>query len=194
MLTVNGEKMSKSLGNFITVHQLLDKMPGEVIRFVLLTSHYHQPLDWNDQVVLQGRQCLDRLYNALRGRKLDPEAPVVESLKLALEDDLNTPLAISVLHEITTRLHKAESETEKNQLASSLKASGAWLGLLQQDAESWFKGKTGIDEALILSLIDDRNRARENKDFKEADRVRAHLLQSGILLEDGPHGTSWRQQ
>lgn len=194
MLTVNGEKMSKSLGNFITVHQLLEKMPGELIRFVLLSSHYRQPLDWNDQVVLQSRQSLDRLYNALRGHELSQESEVFEPIKTALEDDLNTPLAISALHEIATRLHKASSEDEKNRLARTLKASGAWLGLLQQNPESWFKGKTGIDEVTILALIEARNQARQEKNFAEADRVRHQLLKAGILLEDGPQGTTWRQQ
>ncbi len=194
MLTVNGEKMSKSLGNFITVHQLLEKMPGELVRFVLLSSHYRQPLDWNDQVVLQSRQSLDRLYNALRGSQLTQESEVYEPIKTALEDDLNTPLAISVLHELATRLHKASKISEKNQLASTLKASAAWLGLLQQDPESWFKGKTGIDENTILALIEARNQARQKKNFVEADRVRDELLKAGILLEDGPQGTTWRQQ
>lgn len=194
MLTVNGEKMSKSLGNFVTVHELLEKIPGELIRFVLLSSHYRQPLDWNERVVLQSRQSLDRLYNALRGRELDPEAQVFEPIKTALEDDLNTPLTIASLHEIATRLYKASSESEKNKWASTLKASGAWLGLLQQDVESWFKGKTGIDEATILSLIETRAHARNQKNFAEADKIRKKLLEAGILLEDGPQGATWRQQ
>jgi len=194
MLTVNGDKMSKSLGNFITVHQLLETIPGELIRFVILSSHYRQPLDWNDQAVLQARQSLDRLYNALRGRESEEKGPIYEPIKMALEDDLNTPLAISALHEIVTRLHKASNEQEKEQLASTLKASSAWLGLLQQDPELWFKGKTGIDEAAILSLIEARNRARSQKNFAEADQVRNELLKTGILLEDGPEGTSWKKQ
>lgn len=194
MLTVNGEKMSKSLGNFITVHQLLEKMPGELVRFVLLSSHYRQPLDWNDQVVLQGRQSLDRLYNALRGRTLNDKSQVSESLKSALEDDLNTPLAISVLHEIATQLYKTSSESEKNQLASMLKSSGAWLGLLQQDPENWFKGNGAIDEKEVLAFINMRNQARADKNFAEADRIRDTLLTKGILLEDSPQGTTWRHQ
>lgn len=194
MLTVNGDKMSKSLGNFITVHQLLETMPGELIRFVILSTHYRQPLDWNDQAVFQARQSLDRLYNALRGRELKEEGHVYESIKMAIEDDLNTPLAISALHEIVTCLHKATAEQEKEQLASTLKTSGAWLGLLQQDPEHWFKGNTGIDEAEILSLIEARNRARNQKNFAEADQVRQELLKAGILLEDGPEGTSWKKQ
>lgn len=194
MLTVNGDKMSKSLGNFITVHQLLEKMPGEIIRLVLLSSHYRQPLDWNDQGVTQARQSLDRLYNALRGRTISQGHEVYDPLKLALEDDLNTPLAISVLHEIATRLHKSSNEAEKDQLASTLKASGALLGVLQQDPEVWFKGAADIDESLILSLIEARNQARAKKDFKESDRIRDDLLKQGILLRDDPHGTTWQKQ
>ena len=194
MLTVNGEKMSKSLGNFITVHQLLEKMPGELVRFVLLSSHYRQPLDWNDKIVLQCRQGLDRLYNTLRGRTINEEIQASEPLKNALEDDLNTPLAISVLHEIATQLHKTSNDSERNQLASTLKASGARLGLLQQDPEIWFKGEGGIDEKEILSLIELRNQARVQKNFAEADRVRKELLTMKILLEDTPEGTIWRYQ
>lgn len=194
MLTVNGEKMSKSLGNFITVHQLLEKLPGELVRFILLSSHYRQPLDWNDQIVLQSRQSLDRLYNALRGRTLSLEAPVFEPIKTALEDDLNTPLAIAALHDIASRIHKASTTREKDEWASSLKVSGNWLGLLQQEAESWFKGKTGIDENTILALIEARAQARSQKNFERADRVRDQLLNAGVLLEDTPQGTIWRQQ
>ena len=119
MLTVNGEKMSKSLGNFITVHQLLEKLPGEVIRLVLLSAHYRQPLDWNENTVFQCRQSLDRFYTALRGRDLSEKQPACETVKVALEDDLNTPLAISALHDLVTRLNKARNEKEKNKLASS---------------------------------------------------------------------------
>lgn len=194
MLTVNGDKMSKSLGNFITVHQLRDKMPGEIIRFVLLSSHYRQPLDWTDQGASQAHQSLDRLYNALRGRKISEEAAVYEPVKAALEDDLNTPLAIAALHEIARALHKASSEVEKDQWASTLKVSGAWLGLLQQDPETWFKWNTGLEEKTILLLIEARNQARAEKNFKEADRLRDELLEKGIVLEDGPNGTIWRQQ
>jgi cysteinyl-tRNA synthetase len=195
MLTVNGEKMSKSLGNFITVHQLLEKMTGELVRFVLLSSHYRQPLDWNDQIVHQCRQSLDRLYNALRGRIITHQVQGSESIKSALEDDLNTPLAISALHEMASRVYKTTNENEKDALASLLKASGAWLGLLQQDPEAWFKRtKEEIDEEAIATLIEQRNQARAEKNFEESDRIRHHLLQKGILLEDSLHGTTWRHQ
>ena len=194
MLTVNGEKMSKSLGNFITVHQLLEKLPGEVIRLVLLSAHYRQPLDWNENTVFQCRQSLDRFYTALRGRDLSEKQPACETVKVALEDDLNTPLAISALHDLVTRLNKARNEKEKNKLASTLQASGEWLGLLQQNPERWFKGKTGIDENKIMELIEARTQARKEKNFLEADSIRDELLKTGVLLEDTPEGTLWRQQ
>jgi cysteinyl-tRNA synthetase len=194
MLTVGGEKMSKSLGNFITIHQLFETLPGEVIRFVLLSAHYRQPLDWNDQTVRQAQQSLDRLYNALRGRIIDSNYTVSEPLKLALEDDLNTPLGISVLHDLATRIHKASSDHEKDNLASELKTSAAWLGLLQSDPETWFKGSHSSDEDRILALIEKRNEAREQKDFRTADQVRDELLAEGIVLEDSAQGTIWRKQ
>jgi cysteinyl-tRNA synthetase len=194
MVTVDGEKMSKSLGNFITIHQLFETTPGEVVRLVLLSSHYRQPLDWNTQVADQAHQSLDRFYNALRGRKINETVPSSEAVKLALKDDLNTPLAISALHEIATRVNKAQSDAEKDTLASELKASGAWLGLLQQDPEMWFKGADKGEEDAILELIDARNKARAAKDFSEADRVRDELLAKGIVLEDSSQGTSWRRE
>jgi len=169
-------------------------MPGELVRFILLSSHYRQPLDWNEQVVQQSRQSLDRLYNALRGRKISEESKISEPVKSALEDDLNTPLAISALHEIATQLNRASNESEKDKWASLLKASGAWLGLLQQDPEVWFKGQgEEIAEAEILSLIDLRNQARLKKNFNDSDHLRDKLLNMGILLEDGPQGTTWRR-
>jgi len=191
MLTVDGEKMSKSLGNIITTHQLLETMPGELIRFILLSTHYRQSLDWTDQLVAQSRTSLDRLYNALRGRTLTEASPS-EAVTAALQDDLNTPLAIAALHELATQIHKASTPSEKDRLASVLRASGAWLGLLQQDAEKWFKGT--VDEAAILELIQAREAARHQKDFKEADRLRDLLLHQGVHLEDSPQGTLWRHQ
>ena len=196
MLTVNGDKMSKSLGNFITVHELLEKMPGELVRYVLLSSQYRQPLDWNDQIVQQSRQSLNRLYTALRGTNIKGTGKPLEALRTALEDDLNTPLALSVLHEIATRVNKSKNDEEKEELAASLKASGSLLGLLQADPENWFKGQSEgeAEEDEILSLIQARNQARARKDFSEGDRIRDTLLERGIILEDTTEGTTWKKQ
>ncbi|MEB3701426.1 Cysteine--tRNA ligase [Candidatus Bealeia paramacronuclearis] len=193
ILTVGGEKMSKSLGNFITVDDLLSKMPGELIRFVILSTHYRQALDWNDQAVTQAKSGLDRLYNALRGRVIqEQELSLDHPLALALAEDINTPLAISYLHELATNINKSKSEDEKNKLASELKATGFVLGLLQQDPEVWFQGDFQDDE--IISLIEAREEARKRRDFTEADRLRDALLAKDIILEDSPQGALWKRK
>ena len=193
ILTVGGEKMSKSLGNFITVDDLLAKMPGELIRFILLSTHYRQALDWNDHAVEQAKSALDRLYNALRGRKVAvQDLPLTHPVSLALLEDINTPLAISHLHEIATQVNKAGTEAEKDQLASELKAAGLILGLLQQDPEVWFQGDSADHE--IISLIEARENARTARNFAEADRLRDVLLSKDIILEDSPQGTLWKRR
>lgn len=200
-LTVNGEKMSKSLGNFFTVRDLLDKAPGEVIRFYLLGTHYRQPLDWTLNGLAEARHVLDRFYGALR-EVSQVEAKHIQKIpdkvRAALEDDLNTPLAISALHETAGELNKAMDENQKAHLKGKLIASGAALGLLCHDPEAWFKGETGvcaegIGEAEVEDLISQRAQARENKDFAEADRIRDGLVEKGVVLEDKVEGTIWRR-
>ena len=200
-LTVNGEKMSKSLGNFFTVRDLLDKAPGEAIRFYLLGTHYRQPLDWTLDGLAEARHVLDRFYGALRGASGVAAKKVEEipaKVRAALEDDLNTPLAIAALHETAGALNKAGDEAQKSRLKGELIAGGATLGLLCHDPDAWFKGETGacvegIGEAEIEDLIAQRTQARANKDFAEADRIRDGLAEKGILLEDKADGTIWRR-
>lgn len=195
-LVVNGEKMSKSLGNFFTVREKRDEMPGEVIRLILLSTHYRQPLDWTDQAVEQARNVLDRFYTALKGYEvLEGEAetgPVLEALK----DDLNTPLAISYLHELTHLIHKATDEGERLKYQHELKTCAALLGLLAKTAEEWFQqggeGKPTPEE--IEALIQERQEARASKDFARADAIREELEAKGVLLEDGPQGSTWKYQ
>jgi len=200
-LTVNGEKMSKSLGNFFTVRDLLDQAPGEAIRFYMMGTHYRQPLDWTLDGLCSARAGLDRFYGALRdvsGIDAGPDKDMPETVRDALEDDLNTPLAIAALHEIATSLNKAEDAAEKSRLKGALLAGGGVLGLLCQDPEAWFKGEVGacpegLSEDEIQAEIERRAQARMDKDFAEADRIRDALADQGVVLEDKPDGTIWRR-
>jgi len=205
-LMVEGEKMSKSLGNFFTVRELLDQAPGEAIRLAMLTTHYHQPFDWTADALKQARQTLDRLYLALRATadiQIDEDAEAVPfEVLTALKDDLNTPLAIAHLHEIATNLNKAIKDPkgtvdEQAKWKASLLAAGKLLGLLQQDPEAWFRWVPAAGAALsdeqVQSLVDQRLAARKAKDFAEADRLRKELTDNGVLIEDGAGGTTWRR-
>jgi cysteinyl-tRNA synthetase len=196
-LTVNGEKMSKSLGNFRTVHELLGRVPGEVIRLTLLSAHYRQPLDFSDAALDQARAALDRWYGALRGSAGGgaPGTPP-DSIAAALEDDLNTPKAIAEMHDLSGMLNRATAADERARLRGALVSAGAALGVLGQTPEAWFKGAvaaTEVDEAEIERLIAARNAARKRRDFAEADRIRKELAEKGVVLEDGPKGTTWRR-
>lgn len=197
-LMVNGEKMSKSLGNFFTIREILDKVPGEAVRLYMMSTHYHQPLNWTDEGLKQSKQAMDRIYTALRNtapvdlQDAEPSSEVVS----ALQDDLNTPKAIAHLHYLVSEMNKAPTAKEAEDYKRRLIASGRLMGLLFKTPEEWFKGSSseeGLSEEAIEVLIEKRAVARKAKDFATADAVRKELSDNGILIEDTPTGTQWKR-
>ena len=200
MLTFDGRKMSKSLGNTLQLHELLEKYPPDLLRYMLMKAHYRQPLDWSDSALEQARRTLDGLYGTLRDladvtvagaeRRLPPE------IAAALADDLNTPEALAVLARLAEGARKATNIQDKKVAKAALLEGGAFLGLLQQDPETWFKGAQAghaVDVAWIEGLLAQRQAARARKDYAESDRIRDALAQHGIAIEDGPQGARWKR-
>jgi cysteinyl-tRNA synthetase len=188
-VNVGGEKMSKSLGNFLTVHDLLAEQPGEAIRLTLLSAHYRQPLDFTKDLVAESRRILDRWYRAVGDADAAAELP--EAVEAALCDDLNTPRAIAEMHRLADQAMAGDGAA-----ASSLKAVGEILGLLQATPEVWFQGQVeadGLSAEAIEGLIEQRRQARQDKDFATSDRIRDDLAERGIVLEDSAAGTTWRR-
>ena len=199
-LSVNGEKMSKSLGNFITIRQALEGAPGEVLRLMMLSTHYRHPLDWSEEGVRQARTRLDRLYRVLQKAGAAAEeykgdmSLQDDDFSKALQDDLNTPLALSVLERQADELSKSDGP-ELIIHYNSLRANANILSILQKDPETWFKGgEAASDVGHIEAQIALRIEARKNKDFASADNIRDALVENGIILEDMPDGsTDWRR-
>ena len=198
-LSVDETKMSKSLGNVLLVHDLVETIPGEVIRLALLNAHYRQPLDWSAEAIVSSRRMLDRLYGAVRGIEISDEAraaaDVPEALVAALEDDLNTPKAMAEYFALARKLNKSNDPAEMERLAAQMYAAGELMGLLGSDPEEWFAGDVEGDVAAdeIEALIAKRNEARASKNWATADSVRDQLKEMGITIEDGPQGTTWRR-
>jgi len=193
MLEMADEKMSKSVGNVVRVHDLVTRIPGEAIRWALLSGHYHQPLIWNDELVDRSRRALDGLYGALR-RAADVEAAPAEPTAAfleALEDDLNTPRAYAELHALAGRLETATGAARAEAKAQLL-ASAQLIGFLAADPEAWFQGGDPAFKARIDALIAERVAARAAKDWAKADALRAELTALNIEVMDNATGATWR--
>ncbi|HET7847834.1 MAG TPA: cysteine--tRNA ligase [Pseudolabrys sp.] len=185
-LQVEGEKMSKSLGNFVTIRDLLKDWPGEAIRFAMLQTHYRQPINWTVSGLREAQRALDNWYAITADA--EPGYLCADALD-ALADDLNTPKAFAALHEL-----RSEAVKGTKAAAACLKASAQMIGLLQQSAAAWdsFRpASVAIDDVQIRASIDARNAARKAKDFKEADRIRDELAKMGVVLKDSKDGTTW---
>jgi len=185
-LQVEGEKMSKSLGNFVTIHELLKDWPGEAVRLAMLQTHYRQPINWTVAGLREAQKTLDHWYGLVE----DASAGYLCADALdALADDLNTPKALAALHEL-----RAEAAKGAKPAAACLKATAHLIGLLQETPAAWaaFRPESfAVDENKVAGLVDARNAARKAKDFKESDRIRDELAAMGVVLKDTKDGTTW---
>jgi len=197
-VTVEGEKMSKSLGNFYTVNDLLKDWPGETIRYALLSGHYRAPLNYSIKGLSDAQGALDRLYQSLRlSEDIEQQTAFPgEAVLGALADDLNTPVALSKLHALARKLNKTSDNEEKKKARSEMVGSAKLLGLLNEKPDNWFqKGSKQVSsptDAEIEKLIQAREQARENRDFGTADEIRDQLKSMGVILEDSKSGTTWK--
>ena len=211
-LTVDAEKMSKSIGNVLLLHDLVQSMPGEVVRWALLSAHYRQPLDWNQGLLEQSRKNLDRLYGVLRDADsalADFDEATLDEAELelaenalnpvldALEDDLNTPGAIAQLFGLANALRDLlnDGEADINDVAMarwSLKEAAGLLGVLSLTPDAWFEGGDPALKAEVEALLEQRAAARAAKDWPEADRIRDRLNELNVVVMDGPDGAAWR--
>ena len=200
---VDEEKMSKSLGNFFTIKEVLKKYQPEVVRFFILSSHYRSPLNYSVENLDEAKSSLTRLYTALKEFNSDnvsADQDYTNQFNSYMDDDFNTPKAISLLHEIARKINRNEDKTheESKRLASTLKKLGAVLGLLESEPQDFLKGKSNenkenADTDYINELIRQRNIARDKKDFEKADKIREQLAELDVTLEDTEDSTDWRR-
>jgi cysteinyl-tRNA synthetase len=199
---INEEKMSKSLGNFFTVREVLKQYKPEIIRFFILSSHYRSPLNYSDEQLNDAGAALTRLYTALRGVEITEvlvDSEYQTRFEQAMDDDFNTPVALAVLFDLARDLNKAKThEPEKvGILAASLKRLASLLGILQDGPEAFLKGSGSneVDDKQIEQQIKARQDAKKAKDWTLADNIRNELKEQGVILEDSPDGTtSWRRE
>ena len=191
-LNVDNEKMSKSLGNFFTIREVLERYDGETLRFFMLRTHYRSPFNFSDIHLDDARTALRRLYTALDGveantGELDWLQPQAAAFRAAMNEDFNTPLAMATLFDLAGELNR----TRAPQTASLLRSLGATLGVLQQEPRAYLKGGSTVDEPAIEALIAARTAAKQARNFPEADRIRRQLTDLGVLLKDSAQGTTW---
>ncbi len=185
-LQVEGEKMAKSLGNFVTIHELLRDWPADVLRLAMLQTHYRQPINWTVAALREAQKTLDHWYTLTAD--IAPGYLCAAALD-ALADDLNTPKALAALHEL-----RIEAAKGVKPAAACLKASARLVGLLQKCSAEWSAFRPAsitIDEAKVVDLIEARSAARKAKNFKESDRIRDELAKMGVVLKDAKDGTTW---
>jgi cysteinyl-tRNA synthetase len=191
-VNIDNEKMSKSLGNFFTIREVLEKFDAETLRFFIVRAHYRSPLNYSDVHLEDARGSLKRLYTALdlvapAPVEIDWNDPHAARFKAAMDNDFGTPEAVAVLFELAAEVNRTKSAER----AGLLRALGGTLGILQGDPKAFLRAGAVLDEATIQQQIDARAAAKKAKDFAEADRIRKALLEQGIVLKDSPTGTTW---
>jgi len=201
MLDIEGEKMSKSLGNFIVLRDLLAEQHHELVRLALLSAHYRSNMNWSEQLLHQSKSLLDRLYTIKRDSADIKASPIADFKELAftqmLLDDLNTPKAFAVLHELTNRFFKAKDDSERADIKGEIFAITDFLNIVQLESDSWFKGQASADdisEEAIEALIQARVEAKQSKNFARADEIRDELAAQGVQIKDTREGTIWSRE
>ncbi|TCS41585.1 cysteine--tRNA ligase [Reinekea marinisedimentorum] len=201
MLDIEGEKMSKSLGNFIVLRDMLAEQPHELVRVALLSAHYRSNMNWSEQLIHQSRSLLDRIYTIKRDSADIAATPVENFIELPfaqmLLDDLNTPKAFAVLHELTNQFFKAENAEQQAKLKGEIEAICNFLNIAQLEPNAWFQGQVSegdISAEEVEALIEERKQAKKNKDFARADAIREELAARGVQIKDTREGTLWSRE